>query len=815
MVPPTTPAAPGLNVVALISGGKDSFFSLLHCRANGHRVVALANLYPATSPTAAAARQDDDDDRRPDHEEEAAAAADLNSFMYQTVGHEVIPLYAGATGLPLYRQEIRGDAGSSGKDYHHARGGAEEGDGDDDDDETESMVPLLRAVVAAHPEVDAVCAGAILSTYQRTRVESVAVRLGLTPLAYLWKYPVLPLPLGNVGGGDDSQLLVDMADAGVEARIIKVASGGLDEEFLWENVASRPGVDRLLRAMRRFGGAAAGSGAVIGEGGEFETLVVDGPPELFRKRVVVDEGDRRVVREGGGTAWLQVRKARLEEKSVDEERAYGRPRIPDLFDARFTGVLQGLEGKDDQDMHSTGYGPSDLLLSSYQSNRGSQLGLWCVVGDVQSPPSIEAETTSLVEKVGSLLTQESLAPISIMSTVIALRHMSDFPTINKIYGSLFTQPNPPSRVTISCGDLLPPDCNIAVYLSVHHGLTPGARQGLHVQSRSYWAPANIGPYSQAISVPIFSLSSTESTSVSSSSAALVHIAGQIPLIPATMDLPDSSKPFEFSAALSLQHLWRIGTETGVQWWSSAVAYLPHTPDDPVSTKDKALLASRIWRAAHMWSADDQEEDEAGPDLWDRRHNPAYMSFAADDADARKGTLPDRSLLDTEIESDLPTPAFFAAEVQELPRQAGVEWHAHLGFAHLDDGSVRVVTEESEMMQVQHTIVSPGQKGVFVHTVLAVKRIVGARMETMPVNDVLGELQTLYLARVAALAGMDVAKGLGVVTPAHLYVHTGVASVSAGEVGMDGIPVIPCFSLWNGRGGEVTAVAVYQQWLDRK
>ena len=47
-----TPAAPArgaerLNVIALVSGGKDSFFSLLHCMANGHRVVALANLYPA------------------------------------------------------------------------------------------------------------------------------------------------------------------------------------------------------------------------------------------------------------------------------------------------------------------------------------------------------------------------------------------------------------------------------------------------------------------------------------------------------------------------------------------------------------------------------------------------------------------------------------------------------------------------------------------------------------------------------------------------------------------------------------------------
>ncbi|KAH8910696.1 adenine nucleotide alpha hydrolases-like protein, partial [Coniochaeta sp. PMI_546] len=659
-----------LDVVALISGGKDSFFSLLHCRANGHRVVALANLHPATPTSTRVAGQDDQE-------------ADLNSFMYQTVGHEVISLYAEATGLPLYRQEIRGDAGRSGKDY--ASGG--------EDDETESMVPLLRAVMDAHPEVNALCAGAILSTYQRTRVESVATRLGLTPLAYLWKYPVLPLPLGKAGG-DDSQLLADMAAAGMEARIIKVASGGLDESFLWQNVASQQGVDRLLRAMRRFGGAAAGSGAVIGEGGEFETLVVDGPLSLFRKRIVVDEEDRRVVREGGGTAWLSLRKARVEDKLVDDKTTEALPRIPDLFDARFAGVQQVLDGQDDQGMlDSSPSSSSQTLLAAYQSSGPSKLRQWCIVGDAQSPASIETETTSLVEKVKTALDQASLASSSIISTVIALRHMSDFPTINKIYGSLFTEPNPPSRVTISCGDLLPPNCNIAVYLSIHGGLTSSARQGLHVQSRSYWAPANIGPYSQAISIPIHSLSSADSSSVSSSATTLVHIAGQIPLVPATMDLPSSSEPFEFSAALSLQHLWRIGTDTAVQWWSSAVAYLPHSsPDDPIPTKEKALLASQIWRAAHAWSPEVPEDDEAGPDLWDRRHNTAYMSFAADDAGAGPRSLPDRSVLvgaDGSSSHPLPTPAFFAAEVQELPRQAAVEWHAHLGFAHLANDSVRV------------------------------------------------------------------------------------------------------------------------------
>ncbi|CAP64915.1 uncharacterized protein PODANS_1_13060, partial [Podospora anserina S mat+] len=276
--PSPSPQAEKLNVIALISGGKDSFYSLLHCRENGHRVVALANLFPSaagtgtgtgrTSPSSSVS-----DDAAPppgatipDQEDE-----DLNSHMYQTVGHSIIPLYTEATGIPLYRKAISSyGATQRGKDYSHYVSTPEEVN-ERKHDETESMFCLLKGIRQRHPEVNAVCAGAILSTYQRTRVESVAVRLGLTPLAYLWKFPTLPAS----PGGDDGQLLLDMEQAGLEARIIKVASGGLEEGFLWVNVASREGKDKVERGMKKYAfGGWLDEGVVIGEGGEFETLVV-------------------------------------------------------------------------------------------------------------------------------------------------------------------------------------------------------------------------------------------------------------------------------------------------------------------------------------------------------------------------------------------------------------------------------------------------------------------------------------------------------------------------------------------------------------
>ena len=75
-----------MQVVALVSGGKDSVYCAMRARAHGHEVAALANLFPPA----------------------ALGGADADSRMYQTVGHECVGLYARCMNLPLFRKEIRG-----------------------------------------------------------------------------------------------------------------------------------------------------------------------------------------------------------------------------------------------------------------------------------------------------------------------------------------------------------------------------------------------------------------------------------------------------------------------------------------------------------------------------------------------------------------------------------------------------------------------------------------------------------------------------------------------------------------------------------
>lgn len=73
---------------------------------NGHEVVALANLHPQIND-----HSKDSTGVVSDHEQ------DINSFMYQTVGHNIIHLYAECLELPLYRQPIRGTAIDARKSY--------------------------------------------------------------------------------------------------------------------------------------------------------------------------------------------------------------------------------------------------------------------------------------------------------------------------------------------------------------------------------------------------------------------------------------------------------------------------------------------------------------------------------------------------------------------------------------------------------------------------------------------------------------------------------------------------------------------------
>ncbi|RFU79087.1 hypothetical protein TARUN_3096 [Trichoderma arundinaceum] len=805
-------ASESLNVIALISGGKDSFFNLLHCIRQGHRIVALANLFPVVDGTTEALEDvqfiDPAQQIFPTADDGKSSEEDLNSFMYQTVGHEVIPLYAAATGLPLYRQPIRGGALHHERDYDYSSG--EQKGASAKIDETESMLLLLKAIKHRHPEANAICSGAILSTYQRTRVESVALRLGLTPLAYLWKYPVLPPPPNEAA--DEAQLLHDMAAAGLDARIIKVASAGLDEGHLWERVSSVEGVNRVKSALKKFGAA---EGAALGEGGEFETLVLDGPSWLFKKKISIPEERRRVVNEGGGSIWLMLRGAHLQDKYADADADTSPEssiRSPGLLDSRFQPILDTVLGTKPtkySDTEDPGALKPRILGNHFSTTlEGEEDALrWSVLATSSADRTlIEAEMQSVVSQVEELLSSISLDVAQITNVTIILRNMADFPRINTGYGKLFARANPPSRVTISCGDLLPAGYNVMVFLTAPKPGVNLDRNGLHVQSRSYWAPANIGPYSQAIDVAV-------STKTEQVGLRAIYVAGQIPLLPASMILPPPSDTSHgVQIVLALQHLWRIGLEMKVQLWTSAVAYFAKSKSS-VEMKSNAEAAGLAWKLAHG-SPEDEEDDENELDPWDLKHNSQHMSLGGDQQRAR-ARLPDWSVFTLRQQNELESciPPFFAAEVEELPRQSTVEWHAHVGLSQIEESSVEIVYHPettSSCWKAWHVFVRT-TKATLVYTTLA--HIPSPGQESTNWDAVQQELSASYAGSVRALG---LALSVPYPTPHMAYVEATSVTSLWPEVGDAGpsVPfaIVPCHTIWSAKGERVKCVALYKMAL---
>ena len=660
-----------LNVVALISGGKDSFFSLHHCIANGHRVIALANLQPPSKPHVASAPVDSNhSELAKDEGKSESLVTDLQSYMYQTVGHNLVPFYGEALGLPLYCQSIIGEAVDASKYYDSQMSVNDYRSKEDNSlDETESLLTLLRIVVAAHPEINALCSGAILSSYQRTRIESVAVRMELVPLSYLWQYPSLP-PSSQEG------LLDDMTALGFDARIVKVASGGLDESLLWSNLMESRVRSKIRKAMNRFGGS------ILGEGGEYETVVIDGPPTIWKRRLVVQAESFQPHKKtnSDGTALLTFNRdnVRTVQKEVcgacDDLKL---PRQISHWDPLFEKLLKILPHPIEQS--ATMNDPSDhetvwasdptWNIRPQEQIVGSLLYLSNISKTVQGGTASE-EMGLICNHVVEILRGYGRSASDIVFTTIILRSFNnDFLPVNEIYARLFTKPNPPARVTVSTH--LPPGTNVLLSITVDLG-GRSDQEGLHVQSRSYWAPANIGPYSQAISKSLVS------------GASLVYVAGQIPLVPATMQalhVPDELVPveqiredladFHHDICLSLQHLWRIGTCLQVCWWTGAVAFITASSD----AKRKADLAHQIWVEAHgisLWEKDEGEDDTT--DIWDRTFGNS-QSFA--DGSQKSTPLPDFTLL---LSPENHVPGMFAVQVKELPRGCNIEWQS-MGIAH--------------------------------------------------------------------------------------------------------------------------------------
>ncbi|KAH9938240.1 uncharacterized protein B0H18DRAFT_1080984 [Fomitopsis serialis] len=465
-----------MKYVALLSGGKDSCYNL------------------ATAPPTATTRRSCLAGPRAWQRSDTLTSQCLNpadrihcreldSYLYQTVGQDAIQF-----------EVISGAAVEQGNEY----GGRSPAGGDGVlGDETEDLYASLPLCYQeSHPGVEGVSVGAILSNYQRVRVEHVCRRLSLTPLCYLWQR-------------DQAELLSEMIEAGMEAILIKM----------------QPTLTKLNDLY---------GSHICGEGGEYETLTLDCP--LFKHKIKLTEVETVIHSDNdfATVAYLRIQNAVLEPK-------FGEPRID------YPSEVKMVE---------------DLSLPPLGTSNVNKIGQWVAVTDITANSgheySIEDEVRNCFEQLKDRLAMHSLDLSNCTTINIFLSSMDLFARVNAVYGTFFGS-SPPARACVAVD--LPSPTRVKLDAIAFVERNPSERQVLHVQGLSYWAPANIGPYSQAVVAD-----------------ERIFISGQIGLLPSSLTLP-SPQSLALETALSLQHVQRVthalqnntgggwdGHQQGVLYW---------------------------------------------------------------------------------------------------------------------------------------------------------------------------------------------------------------------------------------------------------
>jgi predicted ATP pyrophosphatase (TIGR00289 family) len=185
-----------------------------------------------------------------------------DSWMFHYPNIELIDLFADAVNIPLMKAETSGVK----------------------EEEVEDLKKLIQTL-----DVEGIVSGAIASNYQKERVDKICRQLNLKSIAPLWHR-------------DQLEILREILRLRFEVVITGVYAFGFDEGWLGRRIDASV-IEDLLRLNKAYGVS------IVGEGGEFETLVVDAP--FYRKTIRILKAEKVWK---GQSGHYQISKAQLENK---------------------------------------------------------------------------------------------------------------------------------------------------------------------------------------------------------------------------------------------------------------------------------------------------------------------------------------------------------------------------------------------------------------------------------------------------------------------------------------------------------------------
>ncbi|MFH1770731.1 MAG: diphthine--ammonia ligase [archaeon] len=184
-----------------------------------------------------------------------------DSYMFHTPTIEMVKLQSESMGIPLIIQETKGE-------------------------KEKELVDLKKAIEKAKKEykIEGVVTGALFSNYQRDRVEKICDELSLKIFSPLWHI-------------NQETEMREIVREGFKCIMTKVAAEGLNKSWLNKEIDDNM-IDKLVELKKKV------DLNIAGEGGEFETLVLDGP--IFKKKITIDKFS--INEENDNTATLVVKK---------------------------------------------------------------------------------------------------------------------------------------------------------------------------------------------------------------------------------------------------------------------------------------------------------------------------------------------------------------------------------------------------------------------------------------------------------------------------------------------------------------------------
>jgi predicted ATP pyrophosphatase (TIGR00289 family) len=150
----------------------------------------------------------------------------------------------------------------------------------------EELADIRAVLKELRPHIDGITTGAVASNYQKTRIDAICFDLGLASIAPFW-------------GRDPEQVLRNMLKDGFVIIIVAVAAPPLDEKWLGR-VIDEKCVDELAELNKKHGIH------VMGEGGEYDSLVLDCP--LYTEKIRIIEA-RKVWDEKTRSGFLDILEA--------------------------------------------------------------------------------------------------------------------------------------------------------------------------------------------------------------------------------------------------------------------------------------------------------------------------------------------------------------------------------------------------------------------------------------------------------------------------------------------------------------------------